>query len=146
MIKKIFKMCTFDNGPSQQLGWLPDFEQEHLTSCVHGIEHLLRDEHVSLTRHVIPVTSSTLQQVAEHVRQAVVEPVHDVEKEGDVSDVSSELSSVCMQRSVPLLLVFGPDQSLAQFVMVSSRTLTCTCTSCTCILENICYVFNFLAF
>ena len=121
---------SIDN--EHQLGSLPAFEQEHVTSCLRSIEWLLRDEHVSLTRHVIPVTSTTLQQVADHVRQSIADAEVSGSAAGDVTASPREHDSLYMHRSVPLLFVFGPDQSYAQFVMVCYHNYPCFIFSSSC--------------
>ena len=61
---------------------------------------LLKDEIASAMRLVVPVSAETLDMVAIHVK-------------------TSNEKRMCIMEQVPLLFVYGPDQSLQHFVEVS---------------------------
>lgn len=64
------------------------------------IKWLLKDEIASARRHIFPVTVETLDMVASHV-------------------CNSLNNKTCLYEQVDLKFVFGPEQSLSEFVKVN---------------------------
>lgn len=64
------------------------------------IKWLLKDEIASARRHIFPVTVDTLDMVASHV-------------------CNSLNNKTCLYEQVDLKFVFGPEQSLSEFVKVN---------------------------
>lgn len=67
------------------------------------IKWLLKDEIASARRHIFPVTASTLDMVADHV-------------------CNSLGKKTCLHQQVDLKFVFGPEQSLSEFIKVNLIT------------------------
>jgi hypothetical protein len=66
------------------------------------MQWLLTDEIISALRCIVPVSMETLQLVAKHV-------------------ADSDDQRMCISENVPLHFVYGPEQSLKQFIEVRSR-------------------------
>ncbi|CAH1774976.1 unnamed protein product [Owenia fusiformis] len=87
----------FQPQSNDPLSNLPGPQNEAIKLCRDKINWLLRDEIASAMRQVIPLTENTLAMVAKHVEDSKGRPA-------------------CIHESVPLQFVYGPEQSLTNFV------------------------------
>ncbi|XP_071849509.1 KICSTOR complex protein SZT2-like isoform X4 [Apostichopus japonicus] len=76
---------------------LPDHQKAAIQATQDEIKWLLKDEIASARRHIFPVTVDTLDMVASHV-------------------CNSLNNKTCLYEQVDLKFVFGPEQSLSEFV------------------------------
>ena len=78
------------------LSSLPKYQHRAVDDCKKQLEWLLTDEICSAMRQVSPVTSTTLDMVAAHVKGSNEKPK-------------------CIHNEIPLQFVYGPEQSMVHF-------------------------------
>ena len=82
---------------------LPKPQNQAIEYCKEQLCWLLKDEIASAMRLVVPVTATTLQKVADHVKSSVDRPK-------------------CVFHSEPLHFVYGPKKSMEYFTQVEDFT------------------------
>ncbi len=88
---------------SDPVSSLPKPQGRAVSDCMEQIKWLLRDEIASALRLVVPVTATTLEMVATHVRESVDRPK-------------------CIHSKVDLQFVYGPEKSMQHFIQVVELT------------------------
>ena len=84
---------------SDPVSSLPKPQGRAVSDCKEQIQWLLRDEIASALRLVVPVTATTLEMVATHVKESVDRPK-------------------CIHSDVDLHFVYGPEKSMQHFIQV----------------------------
>ena len=97
--------CRFGREHSSDpMDSLPKAQSLAIESCKEQLGWLLKDEMASAMRLVVPVTATTLQAVAEHVKSSVDRPK-------------------CVFHSEHLHFVYGPKKSMEYFTQVHCNCL-----------------------
>ncbi|CAL1272334.1 unnamed protein product [Larinioides sclopetarius] len=81
---------------------LPSFQREAVYRCIDKIKWLLQDEKVSIALNCFPITSESLDMVVDHVK-------------------SSKERPCCIIKEIPLMFVYGSENSLDKFTQAFKR-------------------------